>query len=686
MTVSSSTARNDYIGNGVTVNFPVTFRFLEKTHLRVLRTVIATNETTVLTLDSLGPDGFSVVGAGQPSGGTVTVVTPPASATERLSILRNVPLTQEIDYIANDPFPAESHERGLDKLTMIVQQQGEIVGRAVVLPPQTTGVSNELPGPVALNLLRWKADLTGLENAVPPAIATVADGAVVDATVSPLAAINPTKIKFQQSGLGASVRDLNAKLLDAVIHVDDFFQAGDPDYTLAMTRAVARLKVLGGGTIEIPDKTILLNNVLIDNVPRICIRGRSHQSCINFIGTTTDLFTFRNCGFVELDNMRIDTNTPPSNGAIASFDNCAWIFCDRLLIGYYSRIWRGLVFTNAIGGIQGVYISRTIIFKHESDGILFEASNGAQVINDCYLRDVWVQWLPDVGFPTASVNCNGLRLNKTAGALQVINMHNVSLLGQYFVLNASGVRFFEWTDCYFDGYTYMEKMELGNVVNCWFSGGVGNNFPANAHTFLGGTSVRFDNCRYIPDSVAIPAGSTIYVDNAPGFTLKDVTWRDCTIAGGAHRGFVLGGGDRVKIFDCTIANDPTRYPNTQNIHTGVQILVTYTGIIDIRGGDFSVTNPIVSSHPDGTKINIRELRPFNPVKAVTEPAIPASGGGWVNNLGYAVRVYINGGSSVNVFLNSEIVAFASPTTARVMPGESIALTYVGAPTWIFQGE
>jgi len=220
MTVTSTVNRNDYTGNGVTVDFPVTFRFLENSHLRVLRTVIATNATTELVLDSLGPDGFSVEGAGQPSGGMVTVVTPPANNTERLSILRNVPITQEIDYIANDPFPAESHERGLDKLTMIVGQQGEVVDRAVVLPPQTTGVSNELPGPVALNLLRWKADLSGLENAVPPAIATVADGAVVDATVSPIAAIQGTKLKFRQSGAGSVDRTVQDKQRERITPYD----------------------------------------------------------------------------------------------------------------------------------------------------------------------------------------------------------------------------------------------------------------------------------------------------------------------------------------------------------------------------------------------------------------------------------------------------------------------------------
>lgn len=280
MTVFSSTSRNDYIGNGVTTSFPVTFRFLENSHLRVLRTVIATNVTTELTLDSLGPNGYSVTGAGQPSGGTVTVVTAPANITERLSILRDVPVTQEIDYIANDPFPAESHERGLDKLTMIVGQQGEVVNRAIVLAPQTTGVSNELPGPVALNLIRWKADLSGLENAAPPAIATVAPGAVVDATVSPIAGIQGTKLNFLQTGTGAVNRTVQDKQRERV-SVKDFGAVGDntADDTAAIQAAVTAVIAAGGGEVFFPKGTYKISAEISITSP-VTLRGRSQRATV----------------------------------------------------------------------------------------------------------------------------------------------------------------------------------------------------------------------------------------------------------------------------------------------------------------------------------------------------------------------------------------------------------------------
>jgi hypothetical protein len=61
---------------------------------------------------------------------TFTTGNVPASG-ETVVILRKLTLTQATDYVANDPFPAESHEDALDRLTMIAQQHDEAIGRAL---------------------------------------------------------------------------------------------------------------------------------------------------------------------------------------------------------------------------------------------------------------------------------------------------------------------------------------------------------------------------------------------------------------------------------------------------------------------------------------------------------------------------------------------------------------------------
>jgi hypothetical protein len=58
-------------------------------------------------------------------------------------IVRNVPLTQQTDYQANDPFPAESHEEALDKLTMLTQQLQDAVDRSIKLSTTNTMSSTE---------------------------------------------------------------------------------------------------------------------------------------------------------------------------------------------------------------------------------------------------------------------------------------------------------------------------------------------------------------------------------------------------------------------------------------------------------------------------------------------------------------------------------------------------------------
>ena len=44
------------------------------------------------------------------------------------------PITQETDYISGDPFPAETHETALDRLTMIAQEIGSDADRSIKVP------------------------------------------------------------------------------------------------------------------------------------------------------------------------------------------------------------------------------------------------------------------------------------------------------------------------------------------------------------------------------------------------------------------------------------------------------------------------------------------------------------------------------------------------------------------------
>ena len=139
MTVSSTTVKNSYSGNGSNNTFVYGFKIFANTDIQVIiRSSTGTETTKSLTTH------YTVTGVGSASGGNVVFTsgnTP--SASETVVLIRNVPQTQAIDYIANDPFPAETHEEGLDRATMTTQQVQEELNRSIKLSRTNTMTSTE---------------------------------------------------------------------------------------------------------------------------------------------------------------------------------------------------------------------------------------------------------------------------------------------------------------------------------------------------------------------------------------------------------------------------------------------------------------------------------------------------------------------------------------------------------------
>ena len=139
MTVSTTIIKSSHNGNGSTTTFAYNFKIFADTDLVVIiRSSAGTETTKTLTTH------YTVAGAGDASGGSITFTSGniPASG-ETVVIRRNVPQTQAIDYIANDPFPAETNEEGLDRTTMIAQQVSEATDRSIKLSRTNTMTSTE---------------------------------------------------------------------------------------------------------------------------------------------------------------------------------------------------------------------------------------------------------------------------------------------------------------------------------------------------------------------------------------------------------------------------------------------------------------------------------------------------------------------------------------------------------------
>jgi len=139
MTISSTTVKNSYSGDSTTTTFTYTFKIFQDSDIQVIiRSSTGTETTKTITTH------YTVTGAGTSGGGSVIFTGGNIPVTgETVLLRRNIPQTQAIDYIANDPFPAESHEEGLDRSTMAIQQLQEEVTRAIKLSKTNTMTSTE---------------------------------------------------------------------------------------------------------------------------------------------------------------------------------------------------------------------------------------------------------------------------------------------------------------------------------------------------------------------------------------------------------------------------------------------------------------------------------------------------------------------------------------------------------------
>lgn len=139
MTVSSETAKSGpYTGNGVTTVFAYGFKIFADADLRVIKTDTAGAETT-LTLTT----HYTVSGAGEASGGNVTLLSAPANG-EKITILRDMTFTQTTDLRNQGGFYPEVHERVFDRLVMQTQQLKEELDRAVKVDASSTTDPDDL--------------------------------------------------------------------------------------------------------------------------------------------------------------------------------------------------------------------------------------------------------------------------------------------------------------------------------------------------------------------------------------------------------------------------------------------------------------------------------------------------------------------------------------------------------------
>jgi hypothetical protein len=230
MTITSETARNDYIGDGSTATYAYTFKAFQDADLKVVKTITGVDSTLVLTTD------YTVTGAGEDAGGTVVLTAGNLTSGHGLSIQRQVAFTQTRDIRNQGTFYADQVMAGLDKLTMLAQQLEARADRSLQVPDGEDSVA-VLPGAAsrASSLLGFDANGSPVMAGSLP---ENANSALVTSTGS------------------VTERTLATRFAD-VVNVKDFGAVGDgvADDIVQIQAAIDAAYAAGGGLVYVPPGT-----------------------------------------------------------------------------------------------------------------------------------------------------------------------------------------------------------------------------------------------------------------------------------------------------------------------------------------------------------------------------------------------------------------------------------------------
>lgn len=180
MTVTNTTRRVQYTGNGATSVYAFSFKVFAAADISVTELVISTGVETLYVLDSNYTVSLNADQEASP-GGTITLTAGNLPSTKKITIIGDLDYTQPTDITNQGAFNANVVENVFDRAAMLIQQLLEMINRALVA--NVSGTEVDASGARLTNL----AD--GVDNQDAATVAQLNE-AVLGSLVTPLAIVD----------------------------------------------------------------------------------------------------------------------------------------------------------------------------------------------------------------------------------------------------------------------------------------------------------------------------------------------------------------------------------------------------------------------------------------------------------------------------------------------------------------